>query len=222
MNELEFINSVSSKDEQWKHIVGWENYLVSNYGNIIALPRKLKRGISKIRLLKQTKNVQKHNHIVLFVRLYDGTRSKNLLVHRLVANAFIPNPYNKPQIDHIDANTLNNHVSNLRWCTSKENMNNPITRKKMSDIMKIKHSHKYYESVFKKNNKLSKSILQIKDGFVINEYPSMSEAQRNGFLQSKISECCLLKRKSHKGFQWKFQTNNNINKSKNESSDAES
>lgn len=204
MNELEFINLVSFKDEQWKNIVGWENYLVSNYGNIIALPRKLKRCISKIRLLKQTKNVQKHNHIVLFVRLYDGTRCKNLLVHRLVANAFIPNPHNKPQIDHIDANTLNNHVSNLRWCTSKENMNNPITRKKMSDIMKIKHSQKYYNPILKKNNKLSKAILQIKDGIVINEYPSMSEAQRAGFSQSKISECCLLKRKYHKGFQWKF------------------
>ena len=65
--------------------------------------------------------------------------------------------------------------------------------------MKIKHSQKNYNSILKKNNKLSKAILQIKDGIVINEYPSMSEAQRAGFSQSKISECCLLKRKVFNG-----------------------
>ena len=63
------------------------------------------------------------------------------LVHRLVAKAFIPNPGNKPCIDHIDGNTRNNNVSNLRWVTYKENNNNPITRKHNSIARK-----KYYET----------------------------------------------------------------------------
>ena len=66
------------------------------------------------------------------IGLWKNGFCKNICVHRLVAQAFIPNPENKPQIDHIDGNPLNNKVDNLRWVTAKENIANPITMKRKS------------------------------------------------------------------------------------------
>ena len=59
-------------------------------------------------------------------------RISNFTVHRAVAELFIPNPNNYPEVDHIDGNKLNNKTENLRWCTHEMNLNNPITRKRKS------------------------------------------------------------------------------------------
>lgn len=62
----------------------------------------------------------------------------HICLHKAVAELFIPNPENKPEIDHIDTDKLNNHIDNLRWCTRKENNNNPLTKQKMSEAKKGK------------------------------------------------------------------------------------
>ena len=76
------------------------------------------------------------------------------LVHRLVALNFIPNPENKPCVDHIDTNPLNNHYTNLRWVTHSENMLNPITRKRNSESQKRVQSGEN-NGMFGKNQKQS-------------------------------------------------------------------
>ena len=91
--------------ETWKVINDFPNYEISNFGNIR----------NKTKLLKIVPNKQGYNIVVLC----NGIR-KTINVHRLVAAAFVPNPENKPCVDHIDGDRANNHADNLRWVTAKE------------------------------------------------------------------------------------------------------
>jgi len=100
----------------------WE---VSNYGNV-----KRNGKIAKLNLSPQG-----------YLRTSYGC------IHRLVAELFIPNPDNKPEVDHIDANKLNNHVNNLRWVTKSENMMNPITRLHNSESQKQLWTESYRKNM---------------------------------------------------------------------------
>ena len=98
--------------------------MVSNMGRVKSL------GNNKTRKEKILKNI-KGKDGYLSVGLYKDGKIKMYLVHRLVAQAFIPNSNNKPFIDHINTIRTDNRVENLRWVTSKENMNNSITIEKI-------------------------------------------------------------------------------------------
>ena len=99
-------------EEQYKIIKGYSNYEISNFGNI----RNVKTG----RILKQC-NIKGYKKIEL---INDNGKGITHRVHRLIAEYFIPNPNNKPTIDHIDNNKANNNVNNLRWVTLQENSSN--------------------------------------------------------------------------------------------------
>jgi hypothetical protein len=111
--------------EFWKEIKGYEGlYEVSSEGRVKSLGRKpgimrpgLSNGYLKVGLTK------------------DGIRSR-FRVHRLVAEAFIPNPDNKPEVDHINGDRKDNRVENLRWMTHQENNNNPVTLQRRSEVSK--------------------------------------------------------------------------------------
>lgn len=113
--------------EIWKDVIGYEDiYQISNLGRLKALPRVWYSGkngcvkkekpeqIMKCRLAKNTG--------YCLVKLIKNGNEKHVYIHRLVAEAFIPNPNNLPQVNHKDGNKENNCVSNLEWVTAKENI----------------------------------------------------------------------------------------------------
>ncbi len=112
--------------EEWKDVVGFEGkYRVSNLGNIFSIPKEIVIGKNGGRVLRGGFNLKQYqlpNGGHLRVYLADGSgKKKPLLVHRLVAIAFIENPDNQPVINHIDNNPSNNCVSNLEWCSIAHN-----------------------------------------------------------------------------------------------------
>ncbi len=128
--------------EVWKDIAGFEGcYEVSNLGNVKSLERRvLNNGGMQRRhekILKAHSDKRQGHKMVMLCK--DG-KTYPRLVHRLVAEAFIPNPDNKPVVDHIDTDATNNRVENLRWVTQQENCMNPLTRINNS---KSKMGHPY-------------------------------------------------------------------------------
>ena len=100
--------------EIWKDIKGYENkYQISNKGNVKSLNYKR---------TNKTKIISPALSIYKTVTLSKKSKTKTYYIHRLVAETFIPNEFNLPQVNHKDGDKYNNNVSNLEWCTEKENM----------------------------------------------------------------------------------------------------
>ena len=149
----------------------------------------------------------------LRVKLYKNKEKKTCKVHRLVAQTFLPNPENKPCINHKiegdegkkinmvifnEDGTINKEKSTIEWATYEEN-NNYATRNERAGkaISKVKKGIT--------NGKKSKPVLQLSlSGELIREWPSTMECERNGFSSSHVSACCRGERKSHKGFRFMY------------------
>lgn len=175
-----------SMNEIWKPIVGYESlYEVSSLGRVRSL--NYHRG-NYVRVLNQYLCAGYY-----YVGLYSNGKLKRHRVHRLVAEAFIPNPDNLPCVNHRDENKLNNSSLNLEWCDHKYNNNYGTARQRMIDKQT--------------NNKLkSKRVLQFTvDGDFICEWPSASEISRAlGFSQGNVSACCRGELSQTNGFVFKY------------------
>lgn len=114
------------QQEIWKDIPGYEGrYKVSTFGYVIACERTYFAGVNNRSAIHSPEKAKKF-HInedgYPVIGLFDGKKEKKFKVHKIVALAFIPNPENKPEVNHKDGNKLNNSINNLEWVTHAENM----------------------------------------------------------------------------------------------------
>ena len=153
--------------EIWKTILGFNMYEVSNFGNIRSLFNGKKRMITKV--------VQ---HGYFNVTLYNKNIKKKIQVHRLVAIAFIPNPENKTQVNHISGIKNDNRVDNLEWCTPSEN----IIHAYRNGLKKGVRGSKSNFSILKEED-----ILQIKNTYNKGELSQLQIAKMYNISQSAVS-----------------------------------
>ena len=180
--------------EIWKSINGFDNYMVSNLGRVKSISRKsISNGGTYIRKEKILK-YGKHRIGYLYVYLYkeNGKEKKKMYVHRLVAEAFIPNPNNYKEINHKSGIKTENCVDNLEWVTRSEN---------------IKHAYKngLEKKLIGALNPMSKAINQYsKDGRFIKRWESINLASKELNLSS-IRACCSGRNKTAGGYIWRYE-----------------
>lgn len=120
-------------NEVWRPVKGYEGlYEVSNKGNVRSLDRYVTNGKGYCLLKGKPKKVYPNSKGYLITNLSKNNKVKQHYLHRLVADAFIPNPNDLPCIDHINTVKDDNKVENLKWCSCKENMNNPLTKEHLT------------------------------------------------------------------------------------------
>lgn len=129
------------KKEKWKDVFGYEGvYRVSSYGIVFGYSKKWESGRWVTRVLpdRELRYFSDSNGYVV-VQLRNRGKQKLCKVHRLVAVLFIPNPENKPQVNHKDGNKKNNRISNLEWATGAENMNHARDNKLLNPPKGVDH-----------------------------------------------------------------------------------
>ena len=180
---------------EWKSIPNYPMYKIGNDGTVISMFN------NKIRIRKP---ICVHGYY--YVNLNKNNIYKRFAIHRLVAEAFIPNPDNKPQVDHIDGDKSNNEVSNLRWVTPSENLLNSNTYYKWQE-----HLVGHYAGLgrFGSKHPLSKPVERIDINGNIKSYECIEETVRDGFKKSGVSQCCRGIKSIYRGYIWRFKDSTN-------------
>ena len=171
---------MNGKEEKeiFREIDGFPDYEVSNLGRVCSFKGKYPK------ILKPYKNREGY----LIVRVCNGGKQVRKTIHRLVAETFVPNPENKPEVNHIDEDKKNNVAENLEWVTHRENINHGTGIRRRAEAR-------------------SKAVVQYTtEGVFMDLYSSIKEAERiTGIAYQNISQVCRGKRKTAGGYLWCYE-----------------
>lgn len=178
-------------NRNWMPVVGYEDsYIVSDEGIVMRTSYSDVANKSKNKLPFEIKQREDKDGYLKCALSKNG-KTKYYFVHRLLAEAFIDNPLDLPQVNHKNGVKNDNRLENLEWVTASQNIRHRI------DVL----------GVSLRNKKTSKRVIQ-KDlmGNVVSVYPSAKEAHRvTGLSQGHISECCRNETKQYRGYVWQYE-----------------
>lgn len=177
--------------EVWRDIQDYKgHYQVSNLGRVKSLARRIMRKSGRPQNIKERilGPAESHKGYRLASLSCKGTQ-KSFRVHRLVLEAFVPNPENKPQCNHKNGIKTDNRAENLEWCIQSENIKHAF-RTGLIQIREIQHN--------------SKEILCVETGKIY--YSAMEAARQSGINRGNLSACCRGERKTAGGFRWRYIT----------------
>jgi hypothetical protein len=189
--------------EIWKDIKDYEGlYKVSNLGRVKSLKRRIelkgKNQFTDFTTFKEIEGKEIKPSInykgYCQLSLYKNGKSKNKQVHRLVAEAFIENPFNKPTVNHINGNKLDNRVDNLEWATNKEQTEHLIKV--------LNHKSVISDKCRKRQIELHQRKVIRNDGIIFNSIKEASNG--NETLRKHINMCCRGKRATAGGYGWSY------------------
>ncbi len=178
----------------WRDIEGFPNYKVSRIGEVRSIDRWVTYKDGRKRFFKG-QAIKPHFDKLgyLYIGLSKNGKQHCKQVHRLVAQAFIPNPNNLPEVNHIDENPSNDFVWNLEWVDHKTNMNHGTANKRRSETQKGKYK-----------NKNGKKVLCIELNIIFDSTADANEYLGKDRYSDRIAACCRGKHKTAWGYHWKY------------------
>ena len=180
-----------------KHIFN-ARYAIDKDGNIYSCNNKAGNPREHPQKMKQSILRAGYLSVVLYINESEKTLKVCRNVHRLVAETFIPNPENKPCVNHINGNKTDNSIGNLEWVTRSENDLHAFRTK-------LRVAHPSCLGKFNEEHPKSVPINQLSmEGTFIRQFPSAQEAKRQGFHSANISSVIAGRRVSHAGFKWEY------------------